>query len=181
MRGSSAAENSVAVPPPEIHAADAVRVQLRVGCDVVDRAHDVPHAPSDDRLADEQRSARGGLARFVRQTLSGVERITAASEPHRLDRHGRHAGLGHLDGEVVFVAWLVRPVASLFVDADDVVHAAAVAGDADHGCGRGLRPRRQQDVRQDADAGTAVEHNLLAPVGGERARLERGRSKRLAR
>jgi hypothetical protein len=118
---------------------------------------------------------------FVRQPLAGVERIPAAPETHRFDRHRRHAGLRHLDGEVVLVARLVRPLASLFVDADDVVDTAAVAGDADHGRRRGLGSCRKKDIGQHADAGTAVEHNLLAPVTGEHARVERARSKQLAR
>ena len=67
------------------------------------------------------------------------------------------------------------------VDADNVVDAAAVAGNADHRGRRSLSSRRQQDVREHADAIAAVEHHLLPPVAGKRTSLQRRRSKRLAR
>jgi hypothetical protein len=116
----------------------------------------------------------------VRQALTRVERIAAASESHRLDRHGSHAGFSDLDREVVLIPCLVGSIASLFVDADDVVHAAAMAGHADHGRRRCPRARRNQHVREHAHTRPAVEHDLLAPVAGKRARLERDRPERLA-
>ena len=41
--------------------------------------------------------------------------------------------LDALDGEVVLIAIFVGAVAAFVVDADDVIHTAAVAGEADDG------------------------------------------------
>ncbi|PYR22833.1 MAG: hypothetical protein DMF98_19605 [Acidobacteria bacterium] len=103
--------------------------------------------------------------------MAGVDSVPPASEPHGFDGQRGQAGFRHLNGEVVLVTRLVRPLASLFVDADDVVYAAAVAGHADHGR-RGRRCRRKQQIAEHADAGAAVEHDLFAPVPRERARVE---------
>src|SRR5260370_295437 len=59
--------------------------------------------------------------------------------------------------------------------------ANSVAGNADDGRRRRGRLLREQEVREHADAGPAVEHDLLARVCRERALLERQRTKRLAR
>ena len=120
----------------DAHAADAARVQIRPGRDVVEHAHHVPHPPADHRFTEQQRTAGGGLAALLREAVTRVDRIAAAPERHRFNRHRRQTGLHHLDGEVVRVARLVGSIASLFVDADDVVDAAPVTGHADHG-GRG--------------------------------------------
>ena len=160
---------------------DAARVQIRPGRDVVEHAHHVVHSPANHRFTEQQRTAGGGLAALLREPVTRVDRISAAPERHRFNRHRRQTGLRHLDGEVVRVARLVGSIASLFVDADDVVHAAPMTGHADHG-GRGRgRAGRNQDVHEHADAGTAVEHHLLAPVALVGARLERDGTQRLPR
>ena len=160
------------------HAADAARIELRAGRDVIDRPHHVPHAPAEHGLTDEQRAARRRLARARAEPLARRDGVAPAPEGHRFDRDRRHARLDDLEGEVVLIALLAGPIAALVVDADDVVDAAAVTGDADHGGGRGLRLVGQQEVRQHADAGPCVEHELLAPVARKGARLECHRAKR---
>ena len=136
------------------------------------RPHDVPHAPPDHRLADQQRPAGRGIARLPGQAHASVDRIATAAEAHRLDRHGGHAGFGDLDREVVLVARLVGALAALFVDADDVIHTAAVARHANHHSRRAAHFFWKQEIREHADAGLAVEHDLLAHVTGKRTCLE---------
>ncbi len=60
----------------------------------------------------------------------------------------------------------------MFVDADNVVHAAAVAGNRDH---RGERPARlgRQQVTKHPDAGPALKDELLPGVRGILADLQR--------
>ena len=58
MRGSSAArEERRRAAAGDAHAAHAARVELGARRDVVDGPHDVPHAPADHRLPDQQRAA----------------------------------------------------------------------------------------------------------------------------
>ena len=119
-----------------------------------------------------------GSHAFRDRPMPSVDRITTAAEAHRLDRQGGHAGFGDLDREVVLVARLVGPLATLFVDADDVVHTAAVARHANHHSGRAAHFFWKQEIREHADAGLAVEHDLLAHVTGKCACLECDRAKR---
>ena len=112
--------------------------------------------------------------------MTRVDGVPTAPEGHRLDRDGRHAGSRHLDREVVLVARLVGPLATLVVDAHDVVDAAAVAGHANHRRCRPPRFLRKQEIREHAHTGPAVEHDLLAAVPGEAPRLDRDRAERLA-
>ena len=98
--------------------------------------------------------------------------VAAAAEGHRLDRHRRHAVLGRLDGEIVLIAVVSGAVLALIVDADDVVDAAAVAGDADDGGVRRLAGFRRQEIAEHPGAGAALEDELLAAVAGEVADFE---------
>ena len=84
MRGSSAAENVVHVPPPEIPMQpDALRVELLPRLDPVDRAHDVPHAPADHGLAEQQRGAGGGLAGGVPESAL-LRRVGSRRQPNAI-------------------------------------------------------------------------------------------------
>ena len=131
-------------------------------------------------MTDQQRATRRRLTRARAESFARGNGIAPASEGQRLDRDRRHPGFDHLNGEVVLVARLVRALAAGLVDADDVVDAAAVSGYADHGRNGAARLLRNQDVRQHADTGPGVEDDLLAPVAGKRARVERDRAKRPA-
>src|SRR5262249_10458531 len=130
-------------------------------------AHHVEDAPGDHRLSEEQRTARRGLAdvRFER-SADGL-RVAAAAEGHWLDGHGGEPMLDGLDREVVLVGNLAGTVLAVVIDADDVVDTAPVTGNAEDGCIRRLGGVRRQKVAQDADTGPALEHELLAAIGGE--------------
>ena len=113
--------------------------------------------------------------------IAGVYGITAAAEAHRLDREGRHAGFRDLDREVMLVTRFVGPLATFFVDADDVIHAPAVAGHAQHDSRRAARSFWKEEIREHADAGLAVEDDLLTHVSCKRACLQCRRTKRRPR
>ena len=173
MRGSSAAENVVTVPPPgDAHASHAARVELLAGFDPVDGAHHIVNPPSDHGLAEQQRRAGGGLAGGGLRAFLACDRIAAAAEGQRLDGHRGHAVLDHLDGEIVLIAGFARAVAAIGIDAHDVVHAAAVAGQADHGWVRRARLPRRQQVAEHKQAGPALEDEFLAAIGGEIAGVQ---------
>jgi hypothetical protein len=168
MRGSSAAANVVTVPPPEMPMHPTRRASSSLaGFDPVDGAHHVINAPSDHGLAEQQRRAGGRLASGGLRAFLARDRIAAAAEGQRFDGYGGHAVLHHLDCEIVLIAGLVRAVAALGVDAHDIVHAAPVAGQADHG---GMRRRgiaRRQQVAEHQQARPAFKDELLAAIGGE--------------
>ena len=78
----------------------------------------------------------------------------------------------------MLVARFVGPLATLFVDADDIVHTAAVARHANHHSGWTAHFFWKQEIREHADAGLAVEHDLLAHVTGKCTCVECDRAKR---
>src|SRR5215510_8381822 len=96
----------------DAHTADVAGVELGAGGDVVDGPHDVPHAPSDHGLTEQQRAASRRLTGFSREALARVNRIAPAAKRHRLDGYGGETLLHHLDGKVVLIPGLVRPIAS---------------------------------------------------------------------
>jgi hypothetical protein len=72
-----------------------------------------------------------------------------------------------------FDNWL-HPFANRpLVDADDVVHTAAVAGHADYGGVRRFAGFRGQQISEDRNAGAALDDELLAAVLWEVAEFER--------
>ena len=81
----------------------------------------------------------------------------------------------------MLVARFVGPLAALFVDADDVIHAAAVTGHANHDSRRAARSFWKEEICEHADAGLAVEDDLLADVSGKCARLQCDGAKRRSR
>ena len=80
---------------------------LRVSIQSI-RAHDVIDAPAEHGLDEQQRCAGGRLASSGLRAFLDGERIAPAAEAQRFDGHRGHAVLDRLDGEIVFVAWLVR-------------------------------------------------------------------------
>ena len=134
MRGSSAAEKVVQVPPPEMPMQPTrfASRSLRVSIQSMVRMTSQTRQPIMVWPINSSVPATGWQAE-VERAFFLVRVVAAAAEADGLDGHGGEAVLDGLDGEIVLVAVFVGAVAALVVDADDVVDAAAVAGHADHG------------------------------------------------
>src|SRR4051794_17862051 len=75
------------------HAAYAVAIEFGPGFYPVQRAHHAPDAPTDHRLAQQERGPRGGLASETPPALPLGDLAPAIPERDRLDRHCRHSVL----------------------------------------------------------------------------------------
>ena len=91
---------------------------------------------------------------------------------HRLDGHCSHAVLHDLDREIVLIADLLGPVLTLLINANDVIDAATMPGNADDSGVRALHGFRRQQVREDPGVGTALEDEFFAAVSGKLAHFE---------
>ena len=179
MRGSIAGGEQRDRPAAgDSHTAHAAGVQFLPGRDPVDGPHDVIRAPADHGLAEQQRGPRRRLAGRRARAFRPRHRVAPAAERHRLDGHGRHAVLHHLDGEIVLIVHLDGAVAPLLVDPDDVIHSAAMSRNADHRGVRRLGRLGRQQVAEHVEAGAALEHELFPRVSREVAHLERLRLER---
>src|SRR5579885_3301721 len=125
MRGSSAAEKRVHVPPPEM-----------------------PMHPT--RF--ESRSGRVSIQSIVRITsktrqaimVSPSSSVAPATEGHGLNSDSGHSVLDGLNGKVMLITGFIGAVAALLVDAHNVIDSAAVPRNAHHRRMRAGRFRREQ-------------------------------------
>jgi len=90
------------------------------------------------------------------------DRIAAAAERHRLDRDRRHSAFHHLNGEIKFILGPRGAILSMLIDSNDIVHSAAVAGQADDGREGPARRLGRQQVAEHSHAGPAFENEFLA-------------------
>ena len=157
----------------DAHASGAARVELRAGFDPVDGAHHIVDAPADHGLAEQQGGAGRGLASGRLRAFVSGEGVAPAAEGQRLDGDRGHAVLDHLDGEIVLIAGFAGAIAALFVDAHDIVHAAPMAGNADHHRMRRRGSSWCEQIAQDKHAGPAFEDELLAAIRWKVAYFQR--------
>src|SRR5712692_3584258 len=94
-------------------------------------------------------------------------RAAPAAESHGFYRHRRQSMLGHPDGEIVLVAILIGPILTVIVNSNDVIHAASVPWNADHGSIGWLRIRGYQQVAEHSKPRPALNQEFLAPVCGK--------------
>ena len=86
--------------------------------------------------------------------------------------------LYNLNGEIVLVSRLAGAIVPVLIDANDVIHTAAVPRNTNNGREWPLPYAGRQKVSGYRNTGTALEQKLLAPASGKIADLECGGAKR---